>query len=98
MRGAHGARHDQRAAAMERRLDGVAGSAPMLARIALVIASMLITLFVVELGARLVRGPEWLWSWHNLVLRERSMAGTRDGRFVYDAQLGFISAPDFKSP
>jgi lysophospholipase L1-like esterase len=70
----------------------------MLARIALVIASMLITLLVVELGARLMRGPEWLWTWRNLVLQERTMAGTRDGRFVYDAQLGFVSAPDFKSP
>ena len=62
----------------------------MLGRIALVISSMLITLLVVELGARLMHGPEWLWKWENLVLLERNMTGTRHGRFVYDAQLGFI--------
>jgi hypothetical protein len=69
----------------------------MLGRIALVICSMLITLLVVELGARLMHGPEWLWKWQNLVLLERNMASTRHGRFVYDAQLGFISTPNFKS-
>ena len=69
----------------------------MLGRIALVISSMLITLLVVELGARLMHGPEWLWKWQNLVLLERNMTGTRHGRFVYDAQLGFISTPNFKS-
>ena len=69
----------------------------MLGRFALVIGSMLFTLLVVELGARLVRGPEWLWTWQNLVLVERTMADTRNGRFAYDAELGFIPTPNFKS-
>ena len=70
----------------------------MLGRIALVISSMLLTLLILELGARLMHGPEGAWKWQNLVLLERDpMAGTRQGRFVYDAQLGFISTPNFKS-
>lgn len=70
----------------------------MLGRIALVIGSVLFSLLVVELGARLWRGPEWLLKWPNLVLEERNTtAGIRQGRFVYDPQLGFISAPGFKS-
>src|SRR5882757_5285878 len=70
----------------------------MLGRIALVISSMLLTLLILELGARLMHGPEGAWKWQNLVLLERDpMAGTRHGRFVYDAQLGFISTPNFKS-
>ena len=67
----------------------------MLGRFVLVIGSILFTLVVVELGARLVRGPEWLGKWQNLVLVEREGFGTRDGRFVYDAELGFISTPGF---
>ena len=69
----------------------------MLGRFALVIGSLLFTLVVVELGARLMRGPERLWEWQNLVLVEREMAGTRDGRFVYDAELGFVPTPGFTS-
>jgi lysophospholipase L1-like esterase len=66
-------------------------------RFALVIGSMLFTLLVVELGARLMRGPEWLWTWQNLVLVERTTADTRKGRFAYDAELGFVPTPNFKS-
>jgi lysophospholipase L1-like esterase len=71
----------------------------MFGRIALVIGSVLFSLLVLELGARLVRGPEWLVKWPNLVLQERTTtADIRHGRFVYDPQLGFISAPNFTSP
>jgi len=69
----------------------------MLGRLALVIGSLLFTLLVVELGARLMRGPERLWEWRNLVLVEREMAGTRDRRFAHDAELGFIPTAGFKS-
>jgi GDSL-like Lipase/Acylhydrolase family len=69
----------------------------MLGRFALVIGSVLFTLLVLELGARLMRGPKWLWKWQNLVLVERDMADTRHGRFAYDAELGFIPTPGFKS-
>ena len=70
----------------------------MFGRIALVIGSILFSLLVLELGARLIRGPEWLLKWPNLVLLERNTTvGTRHGRFTYDPQLGFISAPNFKS-
>ena len=70
----------------------------MFGRIALVIGSILFSLLVLELGARLMRGPEWLLKWPNLVLLERNTTvGTRQGRFTYDPQLGFISAPNFKS-
>ena len=69
----------------------------MLGRFALVIGSVLFTLLVLELGARLMRGPEWVGKWQNLVLVERDMADTRHGRFAYDAELGFIPTPGFKS-
>jgi len=70
----------------------------MFGRFALVIGSILFSLLVLELGTRLMRGPEWLWKWQNLVLLERNTTvGTRQGRFTYDAQLGFISAANFKS-
>jgi lysophospholipase L1-like esterase len=69
----------------------------MLGRFALVIGSVLFTLLVLELGARLMRGPEWVWKWQNLVLVERDTADTRHGRFAYDAELGFIPTPGFKS-
>jgi lysophospholipase L1-like esterase len=44
-----------------------------------------------------MRGPEWVWKWQNLVLVERDTADTRHGRFAYDAELGFIPTPGFKS-
>jgi lysophospholipase L1-like esterase len=70
----------------------------MFGRIALVIGSVLFSLLFLEVGARLWRGPEWLLKWPNLVLAERNTtAGSRSGHFTYDAQLGFISAPNFKS-
>src|SRR3981189_3738461 len=70
----------------------------MLGRIALVISSMLLTLLILELGARLMHGPEGAWKWQNLVLLERDpMAGPRRRPFVYHAQLGFISTTNFKS-
>jgi lysophospholipase L1-like esterase len=69
----------------------------MLGRLVLVIGSLLVTLVVVELGARLMRGPEWLGQWQNLVLQERTLADTRHGRFAYDAELGFIPTPGFTS-
>ena len=69
----------------------------MLGRFALVIGSVLFTLLVLELGARLMRGPEWVGKWQNLVLVERDTADTRHGRFAYDAELGFIPTPGFKS-
>ena len=69
----------------------------MLGRFALVIGSMLFALLVAELGARLMRGPEWLWTWRNFVLVERTTADTRHGRFAYDAELGFSPTPNFKS-
>ena len=69
----------------------------MLGRFALVIGSMLFALLVAELGARLMRGPEWLWTWQNFVLVERTTADTRHRRFAYDAELGFVPTPNFKS-
>jgi GDSL-like Lipase/Acylhydrolase family len=69
----------------------------MLGRFVLVIGSVLFTLLVVELGARLARGPEWLSKWENRVLVERTTADTRHGRFAYDAELGFIPTPGFTS-
>ncbi|MBS0521208.1 MAG: hypothetical protein JSR90_21085 [Proteobacteria bacterium] len=68
----------------------------MLGRAALVAASVFVTLIVLELGCRLVRGPEWLVHWSNLVLDERRATRSGGGgRLVHDDALGFVSHPGY---
>lgn len=68
-------------------------------RLALLIGSILSTLLFLELGCRLVRGPEHLLQWPNLVLQARIGAAkeNHEGRFAYDAELGYVPKPGFTS-
>ena len=70
----------------------------MVGRIALVLGSVLVALIGLEFACRLMRGPDALTHWSNLVLDYRS--GTRAygaGRLVHDARLGFVARPGFTS-
>jgi len=70
----------------------------MLGRLTLILGSVLIALIGLELACRLVRGPDALAHWDNLVLQYRS--GTRAygaGRLVHDTRLGFVARPGFSS-
>ena len=68
----------------------------MFGRAALVLASVLVTLFLLELGARVWRGPATLVDWSNIILRERQAtlkAGA--GRIKRDSDLGFVLRPGY---
>jgi hypothetical protein len=67
----------------------------MAGRLALVLGSVLFTLIVAELGARLWRGPATLLDWQNIVLRERRNTATHHnaGRQIHDPELGFVPRP-----
>ena len=66
-------------------------------RLALVLASVLFTLGVLELGCRLWRGPDSLLAWSNLVLEERrATRATSAGRLQYDAGLGFVPTERYR--
>lgn len=66
-------------------------------RLALVIASVLFTLAVLELGCRLWRGPDSLLTWSNIVLEERrATRATSVGRLKYDAELGFVPTQGYR--
>ena len=67
-----------------------------LARAGLVIVSIVVTLMVLELGCRLLRGPDWLVDWRNLVLKERiDTKAYGAGRLMPDRQLGFAARPGY---
>lgn len=71
----------------------------MTGRLALLFCSVLVALGLLEIGCRLVRGPETLLDWRNIVRVEREAtraAGT--GRLVHDPELGFVTAPGYRSP
>jgi hypothetical protein len=66
----------------------------MKGRIALLIGAVLFSLVVLELGVRLVRGPEWLVQWPNLVLAHQAGTATdRNRHSVHDDALGFVPRP-----
>ena len=66
-------------------------------RLALVVASVLFTLGVLEIGCRLWRGPESLLDWSNIVLKDRrATRAAGDGRLKYDAELGFVPAQGYR--
>lgn len=68
----------------------------MFGRTALVLGSVLVTLFLLEVGCRLWRGPSALLDWSNIILRERQAtlnAGV--GRLKRDSDLGFVLRPGF---
>ena len=67
-----------------------------LARAGLVMVSLIVTLMMLELGCRLLRGPEWLTNWRNLVLKERIDTRSQGvGRLKPDPGLGFVAVPGF---
>jgi hypothetical protein len=69
----------------------------VLGRLALVVASVLVTLGVLEIGCRLWRGPESLFDWRNLVLDERRTTRAAGvGRLKYDADLGFVPTQGYR--
>lgn len=70
----------------------------MLGRAALVLGSLLVGLFVLELGCRLWRGPAALLTWSNIILEERQATRRAgDGRMKRDSELGFVTRPGFAS-
>ncbi len=76
------------------------GRTGLLARIALIAGSVVFTLIVLELGARLVvRGPKALVNWKNIVLDERRGLANQNqgGRFSYDPLLGYVQRSGFES-
>ena len=61
----------------------------------LAVGAVLITLLLVELGCRLVRGPETLLHWTNWVQDERLKMARQNlgGRFVYEPTVGYVHSP-----
>ena len=72
----------------------------MFGRITLVIASLLFSLLVLEIGCRAARGPHALLHWKNIVLDQRQGMARHnlDTRFAYDRLLGYAQRPGFDSP
>lgn len=67
----------------------------MKGRLALLLGSVLFGLIVLELGARLLRGPQWLSQWPNLVTVHRTGSAGDVARYaVHDDELGFAPLPD----
>ena len=67
-----------------------------LARAGLVIVSLVVALIVLELGCRLLRGPDRLTNWRNLVLKERIDTRSQGvGRLMPDPGLGFVAVPGY---
>ncbi|HTR86319.1 MAG TPA: GDSL-type esterase/lipase family protein [Reyranella sp.] len=65
----------------------------------LVAGSVLFCLFVGEIGARLDRGPEWLFKFPNLVRYERVAIRHYSGaKAQYDPLLGFVGIPNYARP
>jgi hypothetical protein len=62
-------------------------------RLVLLGASLLFVVFGLELGCRLWRGPEFLWHWPNLVVRETQLRAEAKCGFVRDPLLGYVPAP-----
>lgn len=65
---------------------------------ALVVVSILLTLFALELACRLWKGPEWLVRWPNIVLaNEAGFAREMREQLVHDPSLGYAPRPDYRS-
>lgn len=76
------------------------GTGGLAAHVALVAASVLFSLLILELGCRLVRmGPEGLVHWPNIARQRMSNAenGADPCTYAYDAQLGWTSPPNCAS-
>src|ERR1700757_4683737 len=69
-----------------------------LKRLGLVLASIVVTLVVLELG---LRATTWgyLFVWPNFVLDARSVLAERDGaRYRHDSALGYVPRPGYRAP
>ena len=69
----------------------------------LVLASLVAGVVLLEIGCRLLRGPEALLEWRNLVLDSRIAARKDQEReqissYVHDPALGFLNRPGYASP
>ena len=71
----------------------------MVGRVLLVIGSILFSLIVLELCARVSRGWDTLTHWPNLVLQERALSWARGDHSsaVPDTRLGFVGRPNYVS-
>jgi len=64
----------------------------------LVVVSVVAALVVLEVGCRVARGPEFLWTWPNFVAREWAVNDTAvNRRFIDDPLLGHAPKPGFRS-
>src|ERR1041385_7399288 len=98
-----GRHHDRRATHRRRAQDPADRAAAMtsrrdewLARAGLVMVSLVVALMMLELGCRLLRGPDWLFNWRNLVLKERIDTKSQGiGRLKPEPLLGFVTVPGF---
>jgi hypothetical protein len=63
-------------------------------RLALVLVSLLVSLFVLELACRLWRGPALLLDWRNFVVADRVPEKEAKG-LIADRELGYVGRPDF---
>jgi len=62
----------------------------------LILGSILFSLFVLEVAARAVRGPEWLFKFPNLVRYERvAIRHYSAAKAQYDPLLGFVGIPNY---
>ena len=76
---------------MARRLELARGTA-------LVLASILLLLVVLELGCRVALGWEYLWTWPNFVAREWAAKDRAvDRRYIDDPLVGHVPKPRFRS-
>jgi hypothetical protein len=64
----------------------------LIGRLALILGSVLFSLILLELGCRLLRGPDTLVRWDNIIRRERvgSVADNTARRYRYDRDLGWV--------
>jgi hypothetical protein len=71
----------------------------LLARIALVMGSIVFSLAALELGLRLANGWDGVTHWPNLVVQARSVswATGSSSRAVHDPRLGFVGRPGYRS-
>lgn len=71
----------------------------LIARVALVVGSVVVTLVGLELGCRVWRGPQWLLHWPNIVWQQRRNmpAEWPVCAYVYDGTVGWAPNPNFKS-
>ena len=65
--------------------------------LALVVASVLLTLIVLELACRLWHGPNSLFDWSNSIVAARVGVDAADSDLVRDSTLGFVPKPGVSS-